>query len=303
LAAVSRPVPLDARLDADGRRQVRRGRLNARKKELTRLSSARWANAIIASNDDQYRLARDAQYRHIVGLRAAITAIEARLAVPSADLLTVSERKARRHAKAVKGYATQAERFQKQRRCQHLRGELAAVGRDRAAGIVRVVEGGKRLAKTRHHLKAAGLSADQWRQKWDAARWRISANGSPDEPFGNLTITVSPAGQVSIRLPKPLEQLANASRGRFVLSGVAVFSHRGEQWADRITGGNSISYSVTRQPGRGGVYLTGSWAVPSLPCRAERVDCGRWAAASAGNASAKPYPRYPPRCSETAWPP
>ncbi|AOS94794.1 hypothetical protein AN480_27265 (plasmid) [Mycobacterium intracellulare subsp. chimaera] len=80
---------------------------------MTAQSSARWANAIIAGNDDQYRLARDAQYRSIAGLRAAIATIEARLAEPTGDRLSVSERKARRSVKAPKGYASQAERFQK----------------------------------------------------------------------------------------------------------------------------------------------------------------------------------------------
>lgn len=61
---------------------VRRGRLNARKKALSAQSSSGWANAIIAGNDDQYRLARKAAHRHIVGLRAAITALEKRLAAP-----------------------------------------------------------------------------------------------------------------------------------------------------------------------------------------------------------------------------
>ncbi|MBV9169627.1 MAG: hypothetical protein JOZ81_06055 [Chloroflexi bacterium] len=46
---------------------LRRDRLNTRKKGLTAASSARWADAIIAANDDQYRLARDAQYRHFIG--------------------------------------------------------------------------------------------------------------------------------------------------------------------------------------------------------------------------------------------
>ncbi|MBL3752261.1 hypothetical protein [Mycobacteroides abscessus] len=272
LMAVSRPVAVDAGLDADERRQVRRDRLNARKKALTALSSARWASAIIAGNDDQYRLAREAQYRLIAGLRSAIATIEARLAAPTADTLTVSERKARRSARTPKGYATQAERFAKQRRVQHLRGELVVVECDRAAGVVHVVEGGKRLAHMRHHLGAAGLTETQWRQRWDASRWRIRANGSPDEPFGNLTITVTPAGQVSVRLPKPLENMANAPRGRYVLSGVAVFTHRSEQWIERITGGNSIAYTLTRKPGRAGVYLTGSWAIPSLPYWAGRDD-------------------------------
>jgi hypothetical protein len=274
LVGVSRPVPLDAGLNADGRRGVRRGRLNARKKALTGQSSARWANAVIAGNDDQYRLARDAQYRHIVSLRSAIATIEARVAAPTADTLTVAERKACRKANQVKGYATQAERFQKQRRAQHLQAELATAEQDRAAGIVHVVEGGKRLASRRHHLEAAGLTAQQWRQQWATARWRICANGSGDEPFGNLTITVTPDGQVSIRLPKPLEHLANAARGRYVLAGVAAFAHRGDQWAERITGGNSIQYTISRRLGRGGVYLTGSWATPALPYWAGHASCG-----------------------------
>jgi hypothetical protein len=177
LAAGARPEPVDSGLGGQERRAVRRCRLNARKKALTAQSSARWANAIIAGNDDQYRLARDAQYRHIVGLRAAIATIEKRPAGPSTDTLAVAERKARRKTKAVQGYATQAERFAKQQRLQHLRGALARAENDRADGRVHVVEGGKRLAHTRHHLDDAGLTVDQWRNRWAAARWRITANG------------------------------------------------------------------------------------------------------------------------------
>jgi IS605 OrfB family transposase len=274
LAAVSRCEPVDAGLGAEQRRQLRRDRLNTRKKALTAQSSARWANAVIAANDDQCRLARDAQYRHIVGLRAAIATIEKRLAAPTADMLTVAQRKARRRSKAAKGYGCQAERFAKQQRLQHLRGELARVEADRAVHQVHVVEGGKRRARARHHLQSAGLTLDQWQDRWEAARYRISATGSPDEPFGNLTITVAPDGQVSIRLPKPLERLANAERGRYVLSGRAVFAHRGEDWMQRITGGNSVSYVITRRPGRAGRYLTAAWAVPSVPYWVGREDCG-----------------------------
>ncbi len=77
------------------RRRAGAGSMRARRRSRHG-PSARWANAIIAANDDQYRLARDAQYRHIVGLRAAIATIEKRLAAPTTDTLTVSERKARR---------------------------------------------------------------------------------------------------------------------------------------------------------------------------------------------------------------
>src|ERR1700737_1876227 len=239
LTRVCQPVPVDSALDGDAKRRVRRDRLNARKKAVTAQSSARWANAIIAANDDQYRLARDAQHRHIIGLRAAIATIDRRLAQPSGDTLSPEQRTQRRKAKAPKGYRTQAERFAKQRRLQVLGAELARVTADFEGRRVRVVEGGKRLAKARQHLDAAGLTKTQWRQNWDCARDRIEAMGSGDEPFGNLTITVTPDGEVSLRLPKPLEQLANAARGRDVLSGKAVFCYRAKEWLARSTGGYS----------------------------------------------------------------
>jgi IS605 OrfB family transposase len=261
LTAVCRPEPLAAGLDADARWRVRRERLNARKRRLTAQSSARWANAIIGANDDQYRLSRDAQYRHIVGLRAAIATIEERLAAPTGDTLTAQERNARR--RQVKGYRTQAERFQKQRRLQHLRADLARAEADRDGKRVRVSDGTKRLAQTRHNLDAAGLTAEGWEENWRCARYRIAANGSRDEPFGNLTVTVTPDGQVSLRLPKSLEHLANTTRGRYVLSTAVKFSHRADEWAARITGGQSVSYTITRKPGRAGRYLTAAWANPA----------------------------------------
>jgi IS605 OrfB family transposase len=262
LAAVSRPEPIDPGLDVDARRRQRRDRLNTRKKALTGASSARWANAVIAGNDDQYRLARDGQQRHIIGLRAAIVTITRRMVAPTGDTLTADQRKQRRKARLTKGYASQAERFAKQRRLQALQAELARVTGDFNDNRVRVVEGGKRLAHTRHHLKAAGLTDDDWRRKWECTRYRIEAKGSGDEPFGNLTITVTPAGEVSLRLPIPLEHLANAARGRYVLSGAAVFCHRGGEWAARIAGGRSVAYTIGCRPGRAGRYLTASWATP-----------------------------------------
>ena len=264
LAAVCRRQPVAAGLDAEARARVRRERLNHRKGRLTAQSSARWANAIITANDNQYRLSRDAQDRHIIGCRAAIATLEKRLAAPTGDTLTAQQRKARRGQ--VKGYPTQAERFAKQRRWQHLRAELARAEADRAALRVRVTDGGRRLAKTRHHLDAAGLTRAQWQQNWQCARYRIQANGSGDEPFGNLTITVTPNGHVSLRLPRPLEHLANATRGRYVLSSTATFSYRADEWVARITGGQSVSYAITRKPGRAGRYLTAAWATPPPAC-------------------------------------
>ncbi len=262
LAAIGRPESLDPAMDGAAKRQARRDRLNTRKSALTAELSARWANAIIAGNDAQYRLARDAQHRHITGLRAAIAAIEKRLAQPTTDTLTDEHCKVRRKAKLPKGYPTQAERFQKQRRLQRLRAKLGRVQADRENKRVHVTEGGKRLAKSRHNLDAATLTPSEWREKWDCARNRIEATGSGDEPFGNLTVTVTPDGEVSLRVPKPLEHLANAPHGRYVLSGRAVFAYRAEEWRARITGGQSVSYAITRKPGRAGRYLTAAWACP-----------------------------------------
>jgi IS605 OrfB family transposase len=249
-------------LDGKAERQERRDRLNVRKKALTAESSARWANAIIAGNEDQFRLARNAQYRYISGLQASIATIEKRLAQPTVNTLTADQRKARRKAKLPKGYATQAERFQKQRRLQRLRAHLDRASADRDIGVVQVVEGGKRLAKVRHNLPETNLTLSEWRDRWDCGRDRIHAKGSGDEPFGNLTITVTPDGEVSLRLPRPLEHLANAKRGRYVLSGIAVFAYRSDEWRARIIGAKSLSYTITRRPGRAGRYLTASWTLP-----------------------------------------
>jgi hypothetical protein len=191
------PARMDPSLDEESKHQVRKDRLSTRKKALTAESSARWANAIIAANDDQYRLSRDAQQRHIVGLRAAIATLEKRLAQPANDTLTPEQRKAHKNTRLPKGYQRQAERFAKQRRLQVLRAGLARAEADRDSRRVHVVEGGKRLAKTRHHLEVADLTLPEWRQRWNCARYRIEAKGSGDEPFGNLTITVTPAGEVS----------------------------------------------------------------------------------------------------------
>jgi IS605 OrfB family transposase len=265
LARVCRPEPPDTGLDEAGKRQARRDGRNSRKQGITAQSSSRWANAIIRANDDQCRLSRDAQSRHVAGLRAAIVAIEKRLAQPTLDVLTREERAARRKARLPKGYPSQAERFAKQRRLQSLQAELRRVTADRDAGCVRVTEGGRRLARTRHNLQTAGLTVAGWREAWDCARWRIEAIGTGDEPFGNLTITITPRGRASIRLPRPLEHYANARHGRYVLSGTARFPYRGDEWLARVTGGKPVSYTITRRPGRAGRYLTAAWSAAPVP--------------------------------------
>jgi IS605 OrfB family transposase len=280
LAVRTRPETLGSTLDGTAKHEVRRERLNNRKSALTAQSTSRWASAIIRANDDQVRLSREVQKRHIVGLQAAIAAIEKRLVQPTRDCLSAEDFTARRKARLPKGYATQAERFQKQRRLQVLRARLDSANADMGGGVVQVTEGGKRLAKVRHNLDGANLSLPEWRERWDCARYRIAANGSGDEPFGNLTITVAPTGEVSVRLPRPLEHLANARCGRYVLSGRALFTHRSDEWQTRITGGHSISYTITRKAHRAGRYLTASWACPPTSLEANNPEANRQVQAS-----------------------
>lgn len=133
----------------------------------------------------------------------------------------------------MRGYANQDERFQKQRRLQVLKVRLAAVEARLASGRPSIVAGGRRLAKVRHHLADTRLTENQWRERWEAERLFITADGESGAPHGNYTITVDPAdGSVSIVLPEPLRHLANAPRGRYKQACTVTFHHRRGEWLD-----------------------------------------------------------------------
>jgi hypothetical protein len=146
----------------EGRRDVRGRAVSraVRKRAVTGGSSSRWAGAITRTSEDAWQLADRNLRAERATLRCRIKTIEGRLAVPAG-----TGRNRRR------GYATQAERFDKQRRVQALRARLAGVEARIGAGRVSVCRGGTRLAKARHSLPAAGRTLEQWRQEWDAERW------------------------------------------------------------------------------------------------------------------------------------
>ncbi|MEU3896323.1 IS200/IS605 family accessory protein TnpB-related protein [Streptomyces sp. NPDC045251] len=127
------------------------------------------------------------------------------------------------------------------------------------------LSGGKRLARGRHHLAAAGLTESAWRERWEAERWFLQADGESGKRFGNETIRISPDGEVSIRLPAPLAQLANAPYGRYVLTGRVRFAHRGQEWADRIAANRAVAYRIHHDTSRGRWYVTASWQKPAAP--------------------------------------
>ncbi|GGJ38232.1 transposase [Streptomyces brasiliensis] len=243
------------RLEHDG------GSWAVRKRELTGASSARWAGSITKATYDQWALARRGQARELVWLRGQIASVEARLARPLGA-------KADRKAGLARGYGSRAEWHAKSRRLHLLRDRLARVEADWAAGRVHVVRDGKQLARLRHHLDEAGLDAVAWRQRWEAARLFLAADGESGKRFGNETIRVTGTGQVSIRLPAALTHLANAPHGRYQLDAIAEFRHRGEEWADRITANRAVAYRIHPDPVRGRWYVTASWQrtpIPVLP--------------------------------------
>jgi IS605 OrfB family transposase len=236
-----------------------------RKRELTGESSARWAGSITKATHDQWALARRGLLAHLRSLEAGVATIEHRLSLPIG---------APGSKRAPGGYRSRREWFAKSRRLGVLRDRLAAERADWDAGRVHVVRGGHRLLNARHHLNEAGLTQEQWRERWEARRWFLRADGESGKRYGNETIRIAPGGEVSIRLPAPLGYLANAPHGRYVLAARVAFRHRGTEWADRITADRAVAYRIHLDVERGRWYITASWqrvTAPTPPLETARV--------------------------------
>jgi IS605 OrfB family transposase len=237
----------------------------ARKKGLTADSSSRWAGAITKATHDQWALSRRCQLAHIQGLESGVRTLMHRLSLPLAEKGT---------KKAAGGYRSKNEWFQKTRRLHVLEHRLDVARADRENGVVHVVRGGRKLLNNRHNLEAAQLTEAQWRERWEAERWFLAADGESGKRFGNETIRVTPDGEVSIKLPTPLADLANSKHGRYVLTSKAAFAHRGQEWADRITGNRAVAYRIHYDVQHGRWYLTASWQRPivkTIPLDAARA--------------------------------
>lgn len=243
----------EGRLDAQGRAASRA----RRKRALTAESSSRWAGAITRTSEDQWQLAGQNLRAEKASLHARIRTVEARLAVPVGG-----------EAGRVRGYATPAERYGKAVRLQVLKGRLAVVERRLTAGTVPVVRGGRRLLRKRGNLAAAGLTEQQWRAEWEAARLFLTADGEKDKPWGNETIRWNPdEGWLEVRLPTPLAHLANRPHGRYRLSCPVGFSYRGGEATAQAASG-AIRYDISHSPARDRWYLDASWRTLAGPAPA-----------------------------------
>ena len=239
-----RPAARKGRLDAKGRAVSRR----ERKRALTAGSSSRWAGAITRASEDQWQLADRNLRAERASLRARARRIRARAAVPAGG----------RNGR-VRGYATPAERHAKGTRLRALEGRLARVERRLESGRVSVTRGGRDLLRKRLNLAAAGLTEDQWRQEWEAARLFLAADGEAGKRWGNETIRFNPdEGWLEVKLPAPLAHLANRPFGRYRLSCPVEFTYRGDEVAAQAATG-AIRYDITFEPASGRWYLDGSW--------------------------------------------
>ncbi|MCX5169662.1 IS200/IS605 family accessory protein TnpB-related protein [Streptomyces antibioticus] len=238
----------------------------ARKRDLTAESSSRWAGSITKATNDQWALARRGQAAHIQSLEAGVTTIRHRLSLPVGTKGT---------KRTPGGYRCAHEWFHKARRLHVLENRLDQVRADREAGRVQVVRGGSRLLGTRHNLDKAQLTEAGWRERWEAGRRFLRADGESGKRFGNETIRITPQGEVSIRLPAPLADLCNARHGRYVLAAKVRFPHRGQEWADRVEANRAVAYRIHYDTGRGRWYVDASWQIPpawTIPLEAALVE-------------------------------
>ena len=251
-------VPLTAR----GRPEIN-AESAARKRDLTAVSSSRIANSITRSNNDLWRLAWRSLHAHRRTLRRQIAVLEQRCA------LGPGERSGR-----VRGYRSDNERDMKQRRLRGRRRELAAVEAQIEARRPSICVGGRDRARMRHNLDAAGLTVNEWRSGWDAARWFSTFIGAAGERFGNDTLHIDPAtGQVTLNLPAALAGRSNVvgTNRLFRFSTAVAFGHRrlAEQWAARAEARQPLRYRLWFDPeakrGRGAWYLDASWAATPAP--------------------------------------
>jgi hypothetical protein len=256
LAGADLAARVQSGLPPGGNARAKRTATRDRRRELTAGSSSRWAGTIVRISEDTVARAYDNQLAVQAGLGRAARTIQRRLKVPVGQ----------RHGR-VRGYATRAERWAKQQRLQHLQARLAEVQGQLDAARPSVVRGGRGLLNARHNLAAAGLGEQEWRRRWEAARWFLSADGEAGKTWGNETIRVHPdQGWLEVRLPAPLAHLSNTP-GRaatYRLSCPVAFSYRQAEWAAQTAGG-AVAYTISYDPDRDRWYADAAWRPPARP--------------------------------------
>lgn len=231
-----------------------------RKQALTAVSSSRWAGAITRAAEDQYQLGMRGLVAHVRDLRCAVEVLGARCALRPGELEVVCDDEAGQRGRRARrrGYRSAAERFTKTRRLAALRARLAAAESALAQGRPSITVGGNRLWRTRNHLEGAELTEQQWREAWDARRMFLTADGESGKAGGNETIRVDGAGRLRIKTPAAL---ADQLGSHVVIDAPVRFSHRGQEWAERVAARRAVRYDITFDPKRRRWYIDASWTV------------------------------------------
>ena len=140
----------------------------------------------------------------------------------------------------------------------------------------------KKLLNTRHNLTAAGLTVEQWRDKWDAARRVIAGNGETGKLGGNDTIRVLPSATpgeyvVQIRLPKHLGHLSNTPgpQAMYQISSRINWDARNRnkgsrsekisEWYERIIGSEAVGYQLDYDTDTSRWVVTVAWTRTKKP--------------------------------------
>jgi IS605 OrfB family transposase len=233
---------------------------------------SRYAGSICVDNDAAVRAAKEQLWSHQVGLQAAVRHLEARTALPSRAAGCGCRK--RRCDRCGNGYATENERVMKRRRLDVLRGELVRVQRRRAEGRYSVCLGGRRLAITRQHLEQAGLTEQDWRQRWQRQRAWFGCVGNTGKPGGNPCLSLrqdDPArpGQwfLTVSVPAPLRaRFGCGSQVR--LTHPVPLHHRREELEERLHARRAVRLDIdftTDRRGREKVMLRVAWLRPQQP--------------------------------------
>jgi hypothetical protein len=256
-------------LDRDGQAGWRA----ERKQAVTGVASSRWAGAITRAVGDQYQFGMRGLAAHVADLRAAVRVLEARCALRPGELApTDADDTGGRRRSRRRGYRNRAERFAKTRRLAVPRSRLNTAERALAAGRPSMVVGGQRLWRTRNHLDAAQMTEQQWRDRWDAQRMFVTADGETGKAGGDETIRVDEAGQLRIKTPVALaDQLGT----HLTIAAPVRFHHRGDEWAARVAARQAVRYDISYDPERDRWYLDASWAnTPEPPTSLEELRAG-----------------------------
>jgi IS605 OrfB family transposase len=237
-----------------------------RKQALTATSSSRWAGAITRAVEDQYQLGMRGLAAHVADLGAAVQVLAARCALGPGELAPpddgVEAGCSSGGSRRQRGYRSADERFTKTRRLAVLRDRLITAEQALAAGNPSIVVGGKRLWRNRTHLEATGMTEPQWRDRWDAARLFVTADGESGKTGGNETIRVDEAGRLRIKTPAALA----SQFGSHVVIGEPIrFNHRSDEWKARVSTRRAVRYDITFDEALDRWYLDASWKTAPEP--------------------------------------